>query len=184
MIIYGFKQKRHRRPKKNKRIVSPSNFHLAGNRKTEALERAKYLRLNQTPSEIRTEGVLKYLGVSYKSQYVIFYKRGHYRIVDFYLPEYQKNIEIDGPCHDTTTRYDEYKDVRTRYKTVRFSNQDTSSPNFIDKLKSSIGTKKQSAQPKQTFKPLSYGRKLIVNEPLINTCKGYTIQELKNLKLL
>lgn len=183
MIIYGFKQKRARRPKKNKRIFVPSNFHLAGNRKTEALERARDLRSNQTPSEIRTEGVLKYLGIAYKSQYVIFYKRGHYRIVDFYLPEYQKNIEIDGPYHDSTTRYDEYKDARTRYKTIRFSNDETALPNFIDKLKSSIGSKKQSAQQKSTIKTQSTRRKQ-TNEPLINTCNGYTIQELKNLNLL
>jgi very-short-patch-repair endonuclease len=56
------------------------------------------LRKSATPAELAFKTFLASLGAPYRFQ-VGFYQP-YYRIVDFYLPDQNLIIEIDGPCHD------------------------------------------------------------------------------------
>lgn len=56
------------------------------------------LKKQATPAEKAFRNYLATLGVYYRFQQG-FYSPFH-RIVDFYLPDHNLIIEIDGPCHD------------------------------------------------------------------------------------
>jgi very-short-patch-repair endonuclease len=59
---------------------------------------AAQLRKQATPAENLFRDHLASLGLPYRFQHGIF--KPHYRIVDFYLPEQNLIVEIDGPYHD------------------------------------------------------------------------------------
>lgn len=59
----------------------------------------KDLIKNQTPSETKFKAILKSLKVNYEFQ-KIFYFKNSFRVVDFYLPDYNSVIEIDGLSHN------------------------------------------------------------------------------------
>jgi len=55
-----------------------------------------------TESEIKFKAVLKSIGVKYEYQHIIFVDEfGKFFILDFYLPDYNIGIEIDGGYHFT-----------------------------------------------------------------------------------
>lgn len=56
------------------------------------------LKKAATPAEYHFLNLLASLGVPYRFQQG-FYTPYH-RIVDFYLPDHNLIVEIDGPCHD------------------------------------------------------------------------------------
>lgn len=181
MIIYGFRQKKKKRkywPKVKTRTKDFHDFmatnHSAGRLK-EAFFRAFNLKEKQTPSEKITEEALKYLGVNYIPQYVIFYKRGQYRIVDFYLPDHRIVLEIDGKCHSTSSEYDQFKDRNTKYKTIRITNEQTDQVAFKDHLNIIIGG--------TILNPHTSSQTNICG-PLINSSKGYSLKEMKEAGLL
>jgi len=188
MIIYGFRQKKKKRKYKPKPEVKHGTeefhdymavTHSAG-RLQEAYYRAYNLKEKQTPSEQITEETLKALGVKFESQYVIFYRHGEYRIVDFYLPDHRIVLEIDGKCHLTSSQYDQYKDRQTRFKTLRIKNEETAKDGFKEQLSRMLGIQINTSPPKTTqatHQP-NYGG------PLINTSRGYTLKEMKEAGLL
>lgn len=59
---------------------------------------AAQLRKQATPAENLFRAHLAALGLPYRFQHGVF--KPHYRIVDFYLPEQNLIVEIDGPYHD------------------------------------------------------------------------------------
>jgi very-short-patch-repair endonuclease len=59
---------------------------------------AAQLRKQATPAEHVFRAHLAALGLPYRFQHGFF--KPHYRIVDFYLPEQNLIVEIDGPYHD------------------------------------------------------------------------------------
>ena len=59
---------------------------------------AAQLRKQATPAENAFRAHLTALGLPYRYQHGFF--KPHYRIVDFYLPEQNLVIEIDGAYHD------------------------------------------------------------------------------------
>jgi very-short-patch-repair endonuclease len=69
-------------------------------------------------------------GVPYRFQQG-FYTPYH-RIVDFYLPEQNLVIEIDGPCHDPEKdrRRDEWFTRERGIKIIRISNEEAMSGKF------------------------------------------------------
>jgi very-short-patch-repair endonuclease len=55
---------------------------------------------NQTPSETKMKAILKFMGIKYEFQ-KIFYTETTFYIVDFYLPDRNIVIELDGGYHNT-----------------------------------------------------------------------------------
>jgi very-short-patch-repair endonuclease len=55
---------------------------------------------NQTPSETKMKAILKFMGIKYEFQ-KIFYTETTFYIVDFYLPDENIVIELDGGYHNT-----------------------------------------------------------------------------------
>jgi len=85
----------------------------------------------QTKSEMITKGVLKAMKIPYDFQ-KIFYNEETFYIVDFYLPEYNTVIEIDGKYHEDPEQ--KLKDDRRekflrRYNKIKYigriKNEDT-----------------------------------------------------------
>jgi very-short-patch-repair endonuclease len=60
---------------------------------------AAQLRKQATPAENLFRANLAALGLPYRFQHGFFKPR--YRIVDFYLPDQDLIVEIDGPYHDS-----------------------------------------------------------------------------------
>jgi len=54
---------------------------------------------NMTPSERLVFSYLKKLDYKVEIQKIIFYSKGKFYIVDFYLPDYKIVIEVDGKQH-------------------------------------------------------------------------------------
>jgi len=81
------------------------------------------LRKAATPAEIKFRDFLTSFGAPYRFQHG-FYKP-YYRIVDFYLPEQNLVIEIDGPCHDPEKdlRRDEWFSRERGIRIIRFTNE-------------------------------------------------------------
>ncbi|ALF54946.1 endonuclease [Nostoc piscinale CENA21] len=101
--------------------LNSSDFHLPYN--TKLVERAKELRKNMTPAE-------KKLWCDYLRAFqfrVLRQRPIHHFIVDFYCPNLQVVIEIDGDSHFTDEGQD-YDRERTRIlegyclKIIRFTN--------------------------------------------------------------
>lgn len=179
MIIYGFRQKKKRWEPRPKPWIKEFHDYMAvshsAGRLQEAYYRAYNLKDKQTPSEKVTEDTLKSLKVKFESQYVIFYKHGEYRIVDFYLPDHRIVLEIDGKCHLTSSHYDHYKDRQTRFKTLRIQNDETLKDGFKEQLRRMIGI---------PIVPPHLQPPAITRGPLINTSKGYSLQQMKEAGLL
>lgn len=59
-----------------------------------------------TESEKKFKAVLKALDVKYEYQHIVFINdKGNFFILDFYLPDYNVGIEIDGGYHFTAKQY-------------------------------------------------------------------------------
>jgi leucyl-tRNA synthetase len=78
---------------------------------------AQDLRLNMTDSEKLLWKELrgrKLSGYKFLRQHPILYRgnliRYNYFVADFYCDEKKAVIELDGPIHDTTEEYDQFKD--------------------------------------------------------------------------
>ena len=87
-------------------------------------EFARKLRNNPTPSEEKLWGYLRAIKLGYKfnRQAIIF---GY--IADFWCPEKQIVVEVDGKSHENRGEYDAERDTRLAnvgIKTVRFSASD------------------------------------------------------------
>lgn len=115
-----------------------------------AEEFRKELRGNKsTESEIKFKAVLKAIGIKYEFQHIVFVNEtGKFFILDFYLPDYNVGIEIDGGYHFTNEQY--VKD-NERTKTIlkflklrniiRFKNSDiTMNEEFLNKVKRILDT--------------------------------------------
>jgi very-short-patch-repair endonuclease len=83
----------------------------------EIKKRARELRNNMTESEKTLWKELrgrKLSGYKILRQHIILYKgnlkRYNYFIADFYCYEKKTVIELDGPIHDTTVEYDQFRD--------------------------------------------------------------------------
>jgi very-short-patch-repair endonuclease len=105
--------------------------------KNKAFQRANENRKCPTPTEAKFAQILDSLGVKYIQEYVYFYKKYKYRIIDFYLPDYRINVELDGGYHDDpeVKKYDEMKDQFTMIKTFRFKNETVYTNDFVDRFK-------------------------------------------------
>lgn len=67
--------------------------------KTRANDFKKDLIANQTPSEANMKVILKSLNITYEFQ-KIYYTESTFYIADFYLPEHDIIIEVDGEYHN------------------------------------------------------------------------------------
>ena len=83
-----------------------------------------------TPAENLFCSYLASLGLSYRFQQGFY--TPYYRIADFYLPDLNLIIEIDGPCHDTEK--DRQQDARFEHargiRTLRLTNDQVLSEAF------------------------------------------------------
>ena len=59
-------------------------------------------RKHATLSELKFRNKLRELGIKYKFQYPLVCYPNHYYVLDFYLPDYNIGVEMDGPNHYTT----------------------------------------------------------------------------------
>lgn len=106
--------------------------------------RNELVKEKATPKELVFKAVLKALKIKYEFQHVIFtdYK-GKFFIVDFYLPEYNVAVEIDGGYHFTDSQIiadnKRTKEILTRVrlrKIIRFKNEDVhNTEEFMRKVK-------------------------------------------------
>lgn len=84
---------------------------------------------NKTMAEKEMEKILETFGLIFFPQKIFLFKK-KFRIVDFYFPEKNLAIEIDGYQHFTKKgyRYDKMRsgDLRSRFhlKIIRFTNSD------------------------------------------------------------
>ena len=95
---------------------------------------ARELRKNMTDSEILLWEKLRnrrFSGLKFLRQHPIVYKadyRGlNYFIADFYCDEKKAVIELDGPIHETTIEYDQFRDdeiKRLGLKILRLKNEE------------------------------------------------------------
>jgi len=103
--------------------------------KNKAEEFRLQLKGNATKAELRFKKILEELDIDYEFQKVIFYPKSFY-IVDFYLPKYNRVIEIDGEDHKKKKTKD--KDRTHKLKTQgirsvhRFLNNETNNFNYIE----------------------------------------------------
>lgn len=95
-----------------------------------------------TPEEKKFKAVLKALNVKYEYQHIIFIDNWHFYIVDFYLPDYNVVVEIDGNFHNIyghkakdRKRTDNLKKLAKVKNIIRIANEDVK-PNqtFIKKV--------------------------------------------------
>jgi len=110
------------------------------------LNRRIQLMKRTTPAEREMRRMLKYLGISYKSQKAFFH-RGTLFIADFFLPDKKIVIEVDGIQHSTNQKQVEYDKRRTEFleskrgvKVVRFTNSEVlETPDLVfDQLESIV----------------------------------------------
>jgi len=95
---------------------------------------ARELRKNMTDSEILLWEKLRnrrFSGLKFLRQHPLVYKadyRGlNYFIADFYCDEKKAVIELDGPIHETTIEYDQFRDdeiKRLGLKILRLKNEE------------------------------------------------------------
>jgi len=109
---------------------------LKDSRTAEAAARAKERRENPTHAESKFKSILDELNIRYVQEHVFFYSKFNYRIIDFFLPDHKLNIEIDGSCHnlEEVKKFDAFKDQRTKFKVLRFSNEKIFSHGFKEKF--------------------------------------------------
>jgi very-short-patch-repair endonuclease len=97
------------------------------------------LRKSATIAEVKFRDFLATLGAPYRFQHG-FYKP-YYRIVDFYFPEHQLVVEIDGPSHQDLARdrrMDGWFERERGIKIVRLTNEQVLRGDF-GSLLSTIG---------------------------------------------
>lgn len=96
-----------------------------------------------TPAEKNFKFVLKSLKIKYEFQHIVFVnEKGKFFILDFYLPDYNVGIEIDGGYHFTHEQYLKDKErTRTILKfikirnIIRFKNEEVELKQpFLDKV--------------------------------------------------
>jgi len=107
--------------------------------KPEIFRKAKALRANMTPPEIKLNEKLRnnqILGLRFKAQHPI-----NQFIVDFYCHPLKLVIEVDGGIHDlkSTKEYDENRTIELEklgLKIIRFTNKDVAEniDTVIDKI--------------------------------------------------
>jgi very-short-patch-repair endonuclease len=106
-------------------------FRLNAPKLVENSEANRAGNINQaTPQELKMKVILKELGVKYEFQKVYFTGMTYY-IVDFYLPEYNVILELDGSQHHDKDGK-EYDKLRTENlthihridKVIRFDNKE------------------------------------------------------------
>src|SRR5947209_619408 len=95
---------------------------------------AAQLRRRPTPAENLFRAHLAALALPYRYQHGFF--KPHYRIVDFYLPEQNLVVEIDGPYHDRERdrKRDEALERTQGIRTIRLTNDQITSgqiPNLL-----------------------------------------------------
>ena len=91
------------------------------------------LKRQMTKGERAFEIILKTNGIKYKKQMIL----GFY-ILDFVLPDYMLNIEVDGLYHSERKKEDYLRDNFCRdcgYSVIRIKNEDVISFDIVDFLK-------------------------------------------------
>lgn len=140
--------------KENRSKISKKTNHkkkLSDRKQLQLKEKAakfkKQLVANQTKSEKVFKALLKGCGIKYIFQ-KIFYADKSFYIVDFYLPDYNIVVEIDGGYHNTkeqiiadrkrTGKLKKYNNIK---KVIRFTNKDVGNHAFcireLEKIKKS-----------------------------------------------
>src|SRR5687767_1250524 len=92
------------------------------------------LKKQATPAEKRLLVYLAALGVNYRFQRGFYHP--YHRIVDFYLPDHNLVIEIDGPYHDLERDYRRdtwFQNVR-RIRILRLTNEAVLYGDFQDQM--------------------------------------------------
>src|ERR1051326_8069321 len=77
-------------------LVRGVPFHKLHPAKRYAIYRAQLIK-QATPAERHFQEHLASLGLPYRYQQGFY--EPYYRIADFYLPDHNLIVEIDGPCH-------------------------------------------------------------------------------------
>lgn len=113
---------------------SPRNKKKFGNLQKKLDLYCEDLRRKSTKYEKMLCKKLNYLNISYIHQYPIFDLKMQY-IVDFYLPEYNLIIEVDGVIHNELSQKlkDKMRDLflkRKGYKLIRISNEKLLNMNY------------------------------------------------------
>lgn len=105
MVKVAQKPRIYKTPESRKKAYQKKLQHVANRFRNKLL-------INQTPAEKRVEEILNKLQIEYKSQEVFVYSRGFF-IVDFYLPEHNIVIELDGYHHTLPekAKEDSYRDM-------------------------------------------------------------------------
>lgn len=92
---------------------------------------------NATPTELKMKLILTELGIKYEYQKVYFVGFSFY-IVDFYLPQYNVVVEIDGQQHYTYNakiydrlRTDNLVHLHGIKRVIRFDNKDLTVDTFV-----------------------------------------------------
>jgi very-short-patch-repair endonuclease len=119
---------------------------------------AKKLRKNPTPAEIKLWEFLRKrpLGYVWRRQMIM---RGY--IVDFKCYRLKMVIEVDGPSHDKTKKYDEFRDKvigDLNYTVVRVRNEEIyNSPKLVHRFISQkmISRRAELIRLKNFFSPSS-----------------------------
>ena len=97
-------------------------------------KQARELRKNMTDSEVLLWEKLRnrrFSGLKFLRQHPIVFKADYkglnYFIADFYCHEKKTLIELDGPIHETTIEYDQFRDEelkRLGINTLRLKNEE------------------------------------------------------------
>lgn len=110
-----------------------TSLELASNSKRNAKFRDE-LKQKATPSEIKMQRILTFLGVNFKFQKG-FYSHDFNFIVDFYIPRGKWAIEVDGDYHnsDEQKRKDAWREQKLQdhrgCRFIRFKNEDVNITN-------------------------------------------------------
>lgn len=134
--------------------------------------RTSLIKENFTPAEIRFKGILKALKIKYEFQHIVFVnEKGKFFIMDFYLPDYNVGIEIDGGYHFT---HEQYLKDKERTKTIlkflkirniiRFNNDDvTLDQSFLNKVERILSDSGIVRMSLKDFGKLKIGRNEEIN---------------------
>lgn len=115
-----------------------ARFRVNAQRLHENAENNKHtLTINATPTEIKMKMLLTELGVKYEFQ-KIYYVGYSFYVVDFYLPEYNLVVEIDGQQHYAWNSkiYDRLRTENLVYlhgvkRVIRFDNKDLTVDTYV-----------------------------------------------------
>ena len=115
-----------------------ARFRVNAQRLRENAESNKHvLTLNATPTEIKMKMLLTELGVRYEFQ-KIYYVGYSFYIVDFYLPDHNLVVEIDGQQHYAWNakvydklRTDNLINLHSVKRVVRFDNKDLTVDTYV-----------------------------------------------------